>query len=63
MRFTLELYKKYRRNLDARRALLGVETTWGEERELLLEEIDEADFYRFLESFNGFMLKMADDLC
>lgn len=63
MRFTLELYKKYRRNLDARRALLGVEPfTWGEERELLLEEIDEADFYGFVESFNGFMLKMVDDL-
>jgi len=63
IRFTLGLYEKYRRNLDARKALLGVEPfTWGEERGILLEEIDEAEFYLFLEQFNGFMLKLVDSL-
>ncbi|MFH2112490.1 MAG: nucleotidyl transferase AbiEii/AbiGii toxin family protein [Candidatus Bathyarchaeota archaeon] len=63
IQFTLGLYEKYRRNLDARKAVLGAEPfTWGEERGLLLEEIDETEFYEFLESFNEFILKVVNGL-
>lgn len=61
--FTLGLYEKYRRNLNARKAVLGAEPfTWGEEHRLLLEEIDETEFYEFLESFYEFMLKVVNGL-
>jgi predicted nucleotidyltransferase component of viral defense system len=57
--FSLKLYAKYRDNLKQKAALLnsGKLLTWGAEKELLLSDIDEADFYRFLGGFETFLKK------
>jgi predicted nucleotidyltransferase component of viral defense system len=63
IRFTLGMYEKYRRHFEAKRdALVAVPFAWGEERGLVLEGIDEAEFYGFLETFRGFMSKVIDSL-
>jgi predicted nucleotidyltransferase component of viral defense system len=57
--FSLKLYAKYRDHLKQKVALLnsGKLLTWGAEKELLLSDIDEADFYRFLGGFETFLKK------
>jgi predicted nucleotidyltransferase component of viral defense system len=63
VRFSLRLYEKYRRNLREKKAVLGAEPfTWGEERELVLEDIDEVEFYEFVEVFNEFIHDILDRL-
>jgi predicted nucleotidyltransferase component of viral defense system len=55
--FALELYDKYRSNLKEKIALLqsGNIFGWGRERDLLLLQIDDSDFYSFLSEFQGFL--------
>ncbi len=53
----LGLYARYRRNFREKRRLLQSENifSWGGEKSLLLVDIDERDFYRFLDDFTGFL--------
>lgn len=62
--FTLSLYGKYRTHLKGKIALLGSGRLfeWGEERRLLLSNIDEADFYSFLKELNEFLSKIVNHL-
>ncbi len=62
--FALKLYYKYRTNLKEKVGLLnsGKLFDWGAERELLLSEIDEGDFYKFLGGFEAFLKKVTKAL-
>jgi len=62
--FALRLYEKYRDNLKEKIGLLnsGKLFEWGGERELLLSEIDEEDFYKFLGEFQEFLKKAVSTL-
>jgi hypothetical protein len=63
IRFTLGMYEKYRRRFEEKKGALGaVPFAWGEERGLVLEDIDETEFYEFLKTFNEFISKVIDDL-
>ena len=59
--FSLKLYAKYRDHLKQKVALLnsGKLFNWGSEKELLLLDIDEADFYKFLGGFDTFLKKIV----
>jgi len=50
-RFILELYEKYRINIDEKNRLLesGDLFRWGAEKSLLLQDIDEREFYQFVD--------------
>jgi predicted nucleotidyltransferase component of viral defense system len=60
-RFILGMYAKYRKNFEDKVRLLASEGLfrWGEEKALLLSEIDEWEFFRFMEELNGFMGDIA----
>lgn len=62
--FVLDLYQKYRDNFDAKMNLLEAGTLfeWGGERELLLQEIDEREFYGFVEDFTDFLKGIPGEL-
>jgi len=62
--FSLKLYAKYREHLKQKVGLLdsGKLFDWGTERELLLSDIDEADFYSFLDGFEMFLKKIVRSL-
>ena len=55
--FALRIYRKYRTNLKEKMRLLssGKLFEWGQERDLLLSEINERDFYTFLKEFQEFL--------
>ena len=58
--FFLNLYQKYRRNLREKIPLLNIESlSLGSERHLLIEEIDEKDFYSFLKEFMLWLKKLT----
>ena len=59
--FSLKLYAKYRDHLKQKVALLnsGKLFDWGAEKELLLSDIDEEDFYKFLSGFETFLKKIV----
>ena len=62
-RFMLQLYEKYRRNIAEKRNVLNREGfAWGEEKELLLIEIDTKEFYDFLDRFYPFLNRIMDGL-
>lgn len=58
----LNLYAKYKNNFKDKKKLLqtGQIFTWGDERNLLLSEIDEKGFYMFLEEFTKFLQNVSD---
>ena len=61
--FMLGIYEKYRENFQAKKAILTSEPfRWGEEKELLLQEIDEKEFVKFLENFRLFLKKVIDEV-
>ncbi|MCX9078543.1 MAG: nucleotidyl transferase AbiEii/AbiGii toxin family protein [Candidatus Methanoperedens sp.] len=62
--FAIELYDKYRFNLKEKNALLqsGKIFDWGKERDLLLSEIDETDFYSFLSEFQFFLKRIIKNI-
>ncbi len=62
--FALELYDKYRSNLKEKIALLqsGNIFRWGRERDLLLLQIDDSDFYSFLKEFQGFLKEIIRNI-
>jgi len=62
-RFTLNHYERYRQNLEEKKqTLLSTPFNWGEEKGLLLKEIDEKDFYKFTERLRAFLTKVMDSL-
>jgi len=62
-RFTLNHYERYRQNLEEKKqTLLSTPFNWGEEKGLLLKEIDEKDFYKFTESLRAFLKKVMASL-
>lgn len=62
--FSLNLYAKYRKHLKQKVALLnsGKLFDWGAEKEFLLSDIDEGDFYKFLDGFETFLKKIVGNL-
>jgi len=62
--FVLNLYKKYRRNLEEKIKIIGSEEffSWGDEKELLLVEIDEKKFYRFVKDLTIILQDLLKDL-
>ncbi len=62
--FAIELYDKYRSNLKEKNALLqsGKIFDWGKERDLLLSEIDDTDFYSLLSEFQVFLKKILKNI-
>jgi predicted nucleotidyltransferase component of viral defense system len=62
--FALKLYGKYRTNLKEKVSLMqsGKLFDWGEERALLLAEIDEKGFYSFLSELKEFLEKIVNSL-
>ena len=63
-KFMLNLYEKYRRNLAEKKDIItsGKGFRWGEEKGLLLQEIDEKEFYKFIEYFSVFLKKITEEL-
>ncbi len=61
-RFSLSRYAKYRKNIEKKDSLILTPFTWGEEKGLLLKDIDEKDFYRFIEKLAPFLKKVIDGL-
>ena len=62
--FSLKLYAKYKSHLKQKVALLnsGKLFDWGTEKEFLLSDIDEGDFYKFLSSFETFLKRVVGNL-
>jgi predicted nucleotidyltransferase component of viral defense system len=63
IRLSLKLYDRYRRNFDTKKEHIeSLSFVWGEERSLVLEELDEAGFYAFLEHFKGFLMEVVRNI-
>ncbi len=62
--FTLNLYERYRQNLEEKQqSILSTPFNWGEEKGLLLKEIDEGDFYKFVDNrLKTFLKTVIDNL-
>jgi predicted nucleotidyltransferase component of viral defense system len=62
--FSLKLCAKYRDHLKQKIALLnsGKLFDWGAEKDLLLSDIDEGEFYKFLGGFETFLKKIVGAL-
>ncbi len=62
-KFILNLYARYRQNLEDKRSImLSTPFSWGEEKGLLLKEINEKDFYNFIEKARLFLMKVVESL-
>ena len=63
-RFILDMYEKYRLNLKRKKDLIESKEIfkWGMERELLLKEIDEMEFGRFVGKFTNFLTEVIENL-
>lgn len=62
--FSLRLYAKYRDHLKQKVGLLnsGKLFEWGSEKELLMLDIDEADFYKFVGGLETFLKRIVGNL-
>ena len=59
LKFVLKLYQKYRRNLMEKASTLIIENfPFGSERQLLITEINEAEFYSFLTRFMPWLRRL-----
>ena len=59
----LDFYKKYRKNLEAKKDLVTSQPfRWGEEKELLLQQIDEKELFKFLENLNPFLKRVIEEV-
>ncbi|MGD0645310.1 MAG: nucleotidyl transferase AbiEii/AbiGii toxin family protein [Candidatus Bathyarchaeia archaeon] len=62
-RFTLNLYARYRENLEEKKpTIMSTSFNWGEEKGLLLKEIDEKDFYKFVEKLRVYLKEVINGL-
>jgi predicted nucleotidyltransferase component of viral defense system len=64
IKLMLELYQKYRTNLVEKIKLLESDDLfeWGTEKELLLKDINEEKFSRFVKEFQEFLKKLGKDI-
>jgi predicted nucleotidyltransferase component of viral defense system len=64
LNFALKLYGKYKTNLKKKIPILNSDKlfAWGTEKDLLLTEIDEKEFYSFLTKFNVFLKDIVSKL-
>lgn len=62
--FVLKLYKKYRKNLEEKTKVVGSEEffSWGDEKELLLVEIDEKKFYKFVKDLTNRLKDILEEI-
>jgi hypothetical protein len=62
--FALEIYQKYRENFNKKQAIIFdlEHFKWGEEKNLLLQEINEKDFIKFLDAFQLFLQKVISEV-
>ncbi len=61
IRFVLGIYQKYKENFEAKKAVFALEPfRWGEEKRLLLQEIDGKEFDKFLGNFQPFLKKVIE---
>jgi len=62
--FSLKLYAKYRNNFNEKKKLLKTKGifAWGQEKGLLLAEIDEKGFYAFLDELAAFIHGVVEDV-
>lgn len=60
----LQMYDKYRTHFKEKAERLESADLfeWGEERDLLISEIDEQEFYSFLAGFQGFLKKVTETI-
>lgn len=60
--FILNLYQKYRKNMEEKQKLINSKEifVWGAEKNLLLIKINERDFYGFLKIFTEFLKNISD---
>ena len=63
-RFALDMYEKYRSNLKRKTDLINSKRlfSWGREKELLLKDIDEMEFGRFVGKFSDFLIDIIKEL-
>jgi predicted nucleotidyltransferase component of viral defense system len=63
IQFMLDFYRKYRKNLEAKKELVTSQPfRWGEEKELLLQQIDEKDLFKFLEKLNPVLKRVIKEV-
>lgn len=63
IKFTLNLYARYRQNFEEKKqTILSLQFYWGEEKGLLLKDIDEKDFYKFIKRLKVFLKRVMDNL-
>ncbi|MFQ5814926.1 MAG: hypothetical protein ACE5G7_00325, partial [Candidatus Hydrothermarchaeaceae archaeon] len=60
-RFMLRLYQRFRKNFSEKMKLLesGEFFGWGEEKALLISELDEEEFYKFVAEFQKFLKEIG----
>lgn len=63
-RFMLRLYQRFRKNFSEKLKLLesGEFFGWGEEKALLISELDDEDFYNFVTEFQGFLKEIGAEI-
>jgi len=62
-RFMLDFYEKYRKNLEAKKDLvISQPFRWGEEKGLLLQPIDEKEFFKFIENLKPFLKRIIEEV-
>ncbi len=64
IRFVLGMYERYRSNFEEKKKLLksGAFFEWGNERELLIQKIDENKFHVFLNEIKSPLLEIVDNV-
>lgn len=64
IRFVFNLYEKYRDNFNEKKRLLKTKEifAWGKEKDLLLADLDEKEFYSFLSDFAIFLQKIVEEV-
>ena len=62
-KFMLDFYEKYRENFEKKKSLVtSLPFRWGEEKELLLQPIDEKDFFKFLEKLKPALKRIIEKI-
>ena len=64
IRFMFDLYEKYRDNFNEKKRLLKTKEifAWGKEKDLLLADMNEREFYSFLNDFTIFLQNTVEEV-
>jgi len=63
IRFVLSIYQKYKDNFEVKKAVVASDPfRLGEEKRLLLQEMDGEEFNKFLDSFQQFLKKVVENI-